>query len=339
MGNIMILRNIRSGMKVISGKITGKKYPIKINFISTYRCDNNCGYCKIGKMKRRSEMSTTEVKNMIDNLSSLGAEHITFIGGEPLLREDIGDLLDYAKHKGLLTTMSSNGNLVKKKSSELDSLDMLIVCLNGPEKVHDAIRGKGNYKKIINLLSGKKDIKKPGLITAIITQQNIGYLDFLLKIARSYGVFINFQPVFRNELAKVENESLKDIILSKEKTKEVFNYLISKKKEGFPISNSYPSLKNFASSGFFKFKKCYLPDCSITIGPEGNVYSCYKYVNSKKSLNGNKVGWKKAFQEKVYDGCKTCYYGCHIEDNLLYGLHPQSVSNLIKLGGIFNDRK
>ncbi len=331
----MIIRHIKSGFKVLGAKLLNKRYPLKINFISTYRCDNNCSYCKIGQLKKTKELSTKQVKSMINSLVNLGAEHITFIGGEPLIRDDMGELITYAKKKGLLTTMSSNGNLFEKKKNQLKDLDLLITCFNGPEKIHDSIRGERNYKKIMKILS--LDIGK--LATTILTKQNVKYIDFIMNKAKKLGFYVNFQPVFRNELAKVENDEMEEIMLSRKEVRDVFQEIIRRKKNGEPISNSYPSLRNFAKYGKAKFNTCYLGRLSIAIDPEGNVYRCYKYVNKDKKINGFKIGWKEAIKKLNLNNCKECYYGCHIEDNLLYGLNLSSIINLIKLGRIFKNGK
>jgi len=329
-------RHIKSGFKVLASRFNQKRYPIKINFISTYNCDNNCSYCKISQLEKKKELSTKQVKDMIDSLSEFGAEHITFIGGEPLMRKDIGELISHAKKRGLLTTMSSNGNNVRLKTDELKDLDLLISCLNGPKEVHDSIRGKGNYDKIIEILSAN-EIKKGMLATIILTKQNVKYVDFVLKKATELDFYINFQPVFKNELAKVENDELDGVMLSKDEVRSVFNYIIKKKKQGFPVSNSYQSLRNFARDGKVIFKKCYLGRLSVTIDPEGNVYRCYKEVNNKEKINGVELGWEKALYQMPINDCVECHYGCHIEDNFLFMLNPSSIVNLIKLNKIFKN--
>lgn len=322
----MILRHIRSGFKTLGARIFNKRYPVKVNYICTYACNANCSYCNTRKRKKKKEMSTSKVKSMLISLKKMGAEQITFIGGEPTVKKDMDKIVQYAKSLGFLTTMSTNGIILK----DIEGLDMIITCLNGPEKIHDKIRGKGSYKKVMKLLKSANSGK---LITMIITKENYGQVDYILEISKKLNISVNFQPAFKNELAKVE-KGIEKQLLSKSQIKRVFKYLFQKKKQGFLISNSYSSLKDFAEKGKSKPKKCYHGKLTVTIDPYGNMFRCYKYINSKPEINGIRDGWKAGFDKIKLKKCNECYYGCHIEDNHLFSLEPSSIYNLIKLNRI-----
>jgi len=327
----MIKRNLRSGLKALGVRFLKIKCPIKINFVCTYRCNNNCSYCNIGNIKRTErELNTKQIKSMIGSFADLGAEQITFIGGEPLLRRDIGELITYSKEKGLLTAVSTNCELVKKRNSALKDLDMLITCLNGPQRIHDGMRGKGNYKKVLEIVRSK-DIKSKKIVSCILTKKNLTSINFLLDLALKHNFYINFQPVFKNELVKAGDANLIDE-LTREEIKSTFNYLVKKKKQGSHILNSYAYLKSFSKNGFVGFNRCYLGLASVTVDPYGNLYRCYKYVNENNKINGLKLGWRKGFSKIKIDKCKICNYGCHIEDNFLYSLKPSSIYNLLRMG-------
>ncbi len=333
---MIIKKHLISGIKVLVSRVLKRRLPLKVNYVCTYRCQNKCSYCKISEFPHKKEMDTASALSMIESLSKQGCEQITFIGGEPLLRDDIGKLLKFAQSKGILTTISTNCELFDKKLTELQHLDLLITCLNGPEEVHDKIRGKGNYKKTMDALDSGS-IKAGKIATFVITNENKAYIDFMIETAQDKGFFINFQPVFQNELAKVEYESLDKIIPKKEEIKRIFTQLIDKKKQGKPIINSYASLRSFSKNGAVIFKRCYLGSLSVTIDPTGNVYQCYKFINNGNCMNGNKVGWKKAIANVRISSCKICYYGCHIEDNFLYSLNISSIYNLLRLNKIFKN--
>ncbi|MCK5024950.1 MAG: radical SAM protein [Nanoarchaeota archaeon] len=333
---MIIKKHLISGTKVLLSKAFKRRFPLKVNYICTYHCQNKCSYCKISDYRLKSEMNTKEALRMIDSLSRQGCEQITFIGGEPLLREDIGKLLKFARNKGMLTTISTNCELYENKANELQHLDLLSTCLNGPEEVHDRIRGKGNYKKVMNTLKSDK-IRAGKIATFIITNDNKEYIDFALKVAQDNGFFINFQPVFHNELVKAENENLDKMMLNKREIKNIFSRLMMKKKRGYPIINSYGSLKAFSNHAAI-FKKCHMGNLSITIDPAGNVSQCYKFVNANHKINGNDVGWEKAIDDLKIESCLVCKYGCHIEDNFLFSLNLSSIYNLFRLRKIFNRR-
>jgi len=279
-------------------------------------------------MRFPKEMSTSQAKGMIAELAMLGAESITFIGGEPLFRKDIGTLITFAHQKGLLTSISTNCEVFEQKAAELKDLDVFATCLNGSEKIHDAIRGKGNYQKVLNALSS---IKKGKVANCVVTQQNINEVDFILSIAKENKFFVYFQPVFHNELAKVEQDNLDHLLPEQKAMRDVFEGLLDKKKLGYPILNSYGSLEAFAKQGNVIFSKCLHGELSITIDPQGNVFRCYKYVNRSEKNNGFQKGFRNAMQAIQDDGCRTCMYGCHIEDNYLFNFNVSSLFNLLKM--------
>ncbi|MGM5487324.1 MAG: radical SAM protein [Nanobdellota archaeon] len=327
----MIMRNMRSGCQVLGYQLFHRRAPLKINFISTYRCNGRCVYCDIDSCQHQQELTTAQAQDMIRSFRSLGAQHITFIGGEPLLREDLGELVSYAKRLKMLTTISSNA-LLFADASWLRHLDLFICCLNGPEDVHDATRGKGSYQKAMQVLSTSHG----RFATMILTQQNINYMDFVLSKAKELSFWVNFQPVFYNELAKADAKDLDGIILSTHQVKEAFSYIKRRKRAGDPIVNSPSAIRHFAERGFARFGRCHHGGLSVTVDPSGNLYQCYKFVNGT-GVNGAAQGWKEAYQSMPMHPCTDCHYGCHIEDNLLFNLDPGSILNLLKLGRIFTD--
>ena len=66
--------------------------PRSVNFCITYRCNNRCSYCNLHSFKTK-EMKTNEIKQILNLFKKIGVRRIGFTGGEPLLREDIGDLI------------------------------------------------------------------------------------------------------------------------------------------------------------------------------------------------------------------------------------------------------
>ena len=90
----------------------------------TPRCNNNCVHCYINTPEKdvssiRNELSFAQLTNIIDEACELGALWILFSGGEPLLREDFVDLYIYAKKKGMLAAVFTNGSLISQDHVKL----------------------------------------------------------------------------------------------------------------------------------------------------------------------------------------------------------------------------
>ncbi len=95
-------------------RIGGRAVPLSVCLAITYRCQCNCTNCyALAKAREDAyEMSTEELKTLINEATALGSIHLNITGGEPLLREDILDLVAHAHAKGLITRISTNGWLL-----------------------------------------------------------------------------------------------------------------------------------------------------------------------------------------------------------------------------------
>jgi len=326
----IIKKNIYSGLKVVASLI-GKRYPIKVNFIMTYACNYNCKYCDVKSLQER-QMNTLEIFGMIDTFRKLGMEQITFIGGEPLLRNDIGDIISYARKKGVLTLVSTNGSLIEEKINDLEGLDIMAICLNGPKEVHDKIRGKGSYDDVIKSIgiAKKKNIKV--ILNSIIYYTNKEYIDFILNFADKNKVMVDFQAIFKSSLSNAGEIAINKLKLKRDDIKEIFSYIQKKKKKSKVIINSMPYLDQMAKKGYFSVRRCSVFGKSCAVSPSGIVGNCYNNLYNNKHNNGNKKGWEIAFNNIEKPNCKICEDGCYIEDNLLFSFNPRAILNLLKVG-------
>jgi len=74
-----------------------RRNPFSVMFELTYECNFDCIHCYVrGSRKEKRELNTKEVFSVLDELKKMGIFRIGFTGGEPLLRKDIFDILDYA---------------------------------------------------------------------------------------------------------------------------------------------------------------------------------------------------------------------------------------------------
>jgi len=127
----------------------GLRAPVNVTWEITYRCNLRCIHClSDAGLAARDEMSTAESSGFIDQLAACKVFQVNVGGGEPFLREDFIDLLNYAHEKGLVTCVSTNGTMVDDQLAKtLSRLDLLYlqVSLDGvTPDVNDRIRGAGH---------------------------------------------------------------------------------------------------------------------------------------------------------------------------------------------------
>ena len=133
----------------------------------TKRCNLRCVHCYAfaeGEDYKGDELSTAEGKALIDDLARFGVPVILFSGGEPVLREDLPELIDHAVKKGLRAVISTNGTLITEEKANVFSrfsLSYIGVSIDGLSDINDSFRGvKGAFARAIE---GIRNAKKAGI--------------------------------------------------------------------------------------------------------------------------------------------------------------------------------
>ena len=112
----------------------------------TRRCNLKCIHCYSSSrnIRYRNELTTDEGKKLISDLAAFGSPVILFSGGEPLMREDLPELVKFAVERGIRAVISTNGTLLTKKTAEIlkkTGISYAGVSLDGMQKSHDRFRG------------------------------------------------------------------------------------------------------------------------------------------------------------------------------------------------------
>jgi radical SAM protein with 4Fe4S-binding SPASM domain len=89
--------------------------PYRMDLAITYRCNNDCSHCYNARSRNHPDLETKDWKGILNKLWSLGIPHIVFTGGEPTLRPDLAELIQYAEGIGQITGLNTNGRRLCKK--------------------------------------------------------------------------------------------------------------------------------------------------------------------------------------------------------------------------------
>ena len=200
----------------------------------TDRCQCGCGHCFAATQRplaERDELSTVEVKSLIDDLFELRVTEICFSGGEPLLRHDIEEIVSHAHRKGLVVRLITNGirlneqMVVKLKSAGINWCSLSLD--SSKAQVHDGFRRySGCYDKVIEGLKLLVKNKVPCSIITVARKELVysGELDEIVKLGKQIGVTvvrINF-PVPIGRYANQDTETLS--VREREKVRELLRY-------------------------------------------------------------------------------------------------------------------
>lgn len=122
-------------------------------------CNCKCRMCDIWKRPAGKEISLDQIRRYQDSIRSLGVQQVVLTGGEPLLHSRFGDLCRMLKECSIKLTLLTSGLLLEKRADVIvEYVDEIIVSLDGPEAIHNAIRGISRAYHILD--SGIASIKQ-----------------------------------------------------------------------------------------------------------------------------------------------------------------------------------
>jgi len=322
-----IFKKITMVAGILRSKLTRSKFPFIVSWVLTNRCNYQCAYC--GTWKRdTNELSTIQIFKIIDEMAFLGTKRISFTGGEPLLREDLGKILEFCKKKSILISVNSNGSLVSKKIKEILDLDLLNLSLDGPERVHDQLKGEGAFSELMNAINYAKhnNIKTAFFVT--LSKLNLNCLNFFLDFANDTESAIFFQPA---ERYKLRNKDINLFAPPEQEYKKVISDLILEKRHNKFIANSLAGLRHlYHWPSFHPSMKCAGGILFCRIDANGDVKICGRPNGSNSAGNILKMELKDAFNNIKPVNCNSCWCASRIEFNYLCAFKLDVLINMLK---------
>ena len=172
-------------------------YPLSVCFSVTDQCDRHCGHCmSASTMKSHPGLTHEQVKNLFDRLKKSGVSRIDIVGGEPFLRNDILDILQYAIHIDLMPTVTTHGGLLTEQTAvSLSKLGITVqVSLDGSQDENDKLRGRNSYSGALKAIQLLVAAGVPVRISCTIQRSNQNAVEHVLKVAKNFGatgVYVN----------------------------------------------------------------------------------------------------------------------------------------------------
>lgn len=137
--------------------LNGQRYPYNGMIELTDRCNLNCVHCYINQPAASrealaTEMSTDQIKHVLDQMAEAGTLFLTFTGGEPLLRRDFSEIYLYAKRKGFIITLFTNATMVTPEIAdmlaELKPLSIEVTLYGATQETYERVtRVSGSYAR------------------------------------------------------------------------------------------------------------------------------------------------------------------------------------------------
>ncbi|MCL2432450.1 radical SAM protein [Candidatus Bathycorpusculum sp.] len=322
----------------LAGRYLSAGKPHHAQWLITRKCNYRCVGCNVWKEQDEHELSATEIKKGLDILRDIGIVELTISGGDPLLRPDIAEILDYASER-FITTVYDNGSMAAKRVETLRKVDFVAISIDSlDEAKNDAIKAvPGAWKSAMHTV---EVLQKEGIrvaVTPTISQKNLYEIMDLTtyftekKIPMWFCLYSYDTSVDSKQLFRIGKANDEFIITDKEAMVNLCNQLIKalkKNKNILMTKKLLETLRRLYETNAERTWKCQALNQFIVIDHLGRISGCHNH-NFTGTVFDLPTQWNsKEFQtlRKTYHDCIQCNYLCYIAYSL-YG-SPKSIISL-----------
>lgn len=253
----------------------GLDAPICLTWELTYACNLQCVHCLSSSGQRdERELSTDEAKKILDDLRDLQVFYINIGGGEPMVRRDFFELLEYSVANGIGVKFSTNGAFIDEEKAQrlaaMDYLDIQISLDGVDAATNDAVRGEGSYDMAIRAMENLKAANFGQFkISVVVTRHNVSQLDQFKALADHYGAQLR---ITRLRPAGRGADTWHELHPTNAQQREIYNWLL-KHGENVLTGDSFFHL-NALGESLPGLNMCGAGRVVCLIDPIGDVYAC-----------------------------------------------------------------
>jgi MoaA/NifB/PqqE/SkfB family radical SAM enzyme len=255
----------------------------------TERCNLRCRHCyQTGTVTE--EMSLPEIKETIgeiedmlnawsENYGIIFSRSFSITGGEPFLHEDIFEILEEIRRRGFDVDLLSNGILINREMAKLLSwlgIRGVQVSIEGPEKIHEDVRGNGTFSTCLRGVNFLLDAGIRVTLNVTLSEINAAYFMDIVDLAYASGVQrLGFSRLVPSGMGA----QLLDKMLTREKLGAIYGEIFSLKTDGLDIVTGDPlasqmTVKGIDQSGPVPVGGCAAGISGFTILPDGTITPC-----------------------------------------------------------------
>jgi len=224
-------------------------FPFYASLKLTAKCHFGCPFCNMHRHAGEKDLSTEQIIKVLDNLSASSVIMTSFEGGEPLLREDVGELLEYARKKCnfyLLFTTSAKNILDYPMEKYCENIDFL----------HISIDEGHNNLEMFDLLPTIAKFKSELSVQMVITEDTLENLED--KVQKCSAAGANCVVIPAAEMDGAKKKSFPNIDKFEQKIRE--------------LKRKYPATIHTPLGYFSAYKNAKCSSASVIIAPNGKLF-------------------------------------------------------------------
>lgn len=298
-------------------------HPLMAYVYLTYRCNLRCSYCDDGTgcayptRNVDQELSTSEVKRLLQ-IIRVETDGLILTGGDPLVRNDLPEILAHARALGFSTiSVCTNGLLLDQQVAILHNIDILMLSFDTlDESKSESLyrRGPqviGKVRENLERLLLPRGNRPRTYLSICITPETLGDVPAVIDYALERDLGFTFTPVLRGAF-------IDSALAASQAYRDILDWAIELKGQGAPILGSMGFLKGLRDLSHFTCR----PTLLMRVKPNGALlYPC-----NKLNLEGGNLLKLGSYQAAVEQGfrdhggipkCGTqCHEGCYMDISL-----------------------
>ncbi len=191
--------------KRIYDKTVTERIPVGGGIELTSRCNLKCAHCYVVYDPKKKEMTYEEICRILDEITEAGCLWLLITGGEPLVRDDFLDIYIYAKKKGLIITLFTNGTLITPLIADclrdLPPFSIEITLYGVTKQTYERVTGvAGSFESCMKGIQLLLERKIPLKLKTMVMTLNQHELWNIKKYAEDLGVEFRFDPILNAKL-------------------------------------------------------------------------------------------------------------------------------------------
>jgi radical SAM protein with 4Fe4S-binding SPASM domain len=293
--------------------------PLKVQLDLTYRCNERCIHCYLDH-EDRGEMTTAEIRDLLDQLAEAGVFFLTLSGGEIFMRKDFFEILEHARKLQFSVKLKTNAVMIRaakaKRIAELAVESVQISLYSHKPEVHDEItKLPGSFKRT---MEGARLLKEAGVkvgFANVLMQHNVDDYPEVQALAAQLGVAYNVDATITPMMDG--DRSILALNVDAEKLEEIFHdpSLTGGSSDEFCAPPAGPMSLEAA----YEMIPCSAGHTACYVSPYGEVYPCVQFPYVVGNIRQQRFIdiWRDSPQLKDVrsirhgnlEGCSSCVHG------------------------------
>ena len=304
---------------MVSFRLGGSARPFSATFAVTNRCNLRCRYCNTPFLDPR-HLSLADVEVLFRKLQGMGVVRLGLAGGEPLVRDDLGEIVALAKTHRFFISLNTNLNLYPRYQSLFDDVDLVFTSLDGTFEHHREARGDKSLTGTIEAIRSLRARRIPVVAICVVDTQNLADADYLLGLAAELDIRVHFQPRCTDtDIVRGEY----DDTLDNEALRAFWRRLRERRAAGARVASTTLYLEHLAGWDDFRRSAIAAPHtrCAAGFGflyidPQGNAFPCAYTKGKVPPINLLRDDWRGPAPGAT--PCTDCAVGPMVEFNSLF---------------------